>query len=259
MFLSLFASCLGAALLVPGALVEWLRLAPRWRWPSVALALVACVVLTVLPDFGGSFARAVWGSLGIFLILFTVSAFIVPSSGRLAPLVLAYAALAGLLTIPFAEPVVAARWGGSLLVHILPALTGYGLITLAAVAGLAGDLQGRALRQRQGGWLNERLPSLQVCEFLTVRYLAAAVASLLVAVSAGMALKWAQGAPLLRLDHKSLLTIVALILSGAFLIAHNMSGLRGKQAVRWAMVIHLVLTLGFLGVKFVADILLGRG
>ncbi len=60
-------------------------------------------------------------------------------------------------------------------------------------------------------------------------------------------------------DFVSSLTLVAAFLVlAALLIGHFRAGVRGRQAARYVLVGYLLLTLGYPGVKFVTEILLGR-
>ena len=43
---------------------------------------------------------------------------------------------------------------------------------------------------------------------------------------------------------------------GGLLLVHYRTGLRGRRAARWVLVAYLLLTLAYVGVKFVTDVLL---
>lgn len=256
---SMLVSVMAAATMLPALAMEWVRAPESGRRLAILFAGFASIVVAALPDFGGSFARAVWGSLAMVLALFLIATLLYRSVERLAPLLMAYCAAVGLLAVPFAEGQPATIWSGTALLHILPGLAGYALITLAAIAAVAADMQARALKARRGSWLLDRLPPLNVSEQHSFRFLVAATAALFVAVLAGMALNWQQSGILMRVDHKTMLTLAALAATTGLLGAHAYSGLRGRKAVRWVLGVYLLLTLAFPGVKFVGDIVLGRG
>ncbi|MFD2263036.1 cytochrome c biogenesis protein CcsA [Lacibacterium aquatile] len=256
---SMLVSVMAAATLLPAMAMEWLRAPDVWRRASLVFAGIACIVVAGLPDFGGSFARAVWGSLAMVLALFLIATVMDRGIERLGPLLVAYCGAVGLLAVPFSERQAAGIWSGTALLHILPGLAGYALITLAAIAAVAADMQARALKARRVNWLLDRLPPLNESERHSFRFLIAAAVALSIAVSAGMALNWTQYGTILRIDHKAMLTLVALAATAGLLGAHAYSGLRGRQAVRWVLGVYLLLTLAFPGAKFVGDIVLGRG
>jgi len=62
---------------------------------------------------------------------------------------------------------------------------------------------------------------------------------------------------ILLLDHTTLFSVLAFAVIGVLLGLHYGSGLRGRRAARWVLVAYLLLTLAFLGVKFVTDVLIG--
>lgn len=256
---SMLVSVMAAATMLPPLAMEWTRASEGWRRAAILLAGLASILVASLPEFGGSFARAVWGSLAMVLALFLIATLLDRIIERLAPLLIAYCAVVGLFAVPFAEQQPAAIWTGAALVHIIPGLAGYALITLAAISAVAADMQARALKARRGNWLLDRLPPLNVSERQSFRFLVAATAALCVAVLAGMGLNWTQYGTLLRIDHKTALTLAALAATAGLLGAHAYSGLRGRKAVRWVLGVYLLLTLAFPGVKFVGDIVLGRG
>jgi ABC-type uncharacterized transport system permease subunit len=69
----------------------------------------------------------------------------------------------------------------------------------------------------------------------------------------------AEGASWLRLDHKTVLSLLAFALIGALLLVHQRFGLGGRRAARYGLVAYLLLTLAYPGVKFVTDVILARG
>jgi ABC-type uncharacterized transport system permease subunit len=54
-----------------------------------------------------------------------------------------------------------------------------------------------------------------------------------------------------------LLSLLTLVLVIGLLAAHQRSGLRGRRAARLVLVAYILLSLAYLGVKFVTDVLIG--
>jgi ABC-type uncharacterized transport system permease subunit len=76
-------------------------------------------------------------------------------------------------------------------------------------------------------------------------------------VASGMALSYRETGTLLDVSHKTILTLSAFIIIGAVLIGYLWGGVRGKRAVRWVLFAYLTLCLGYPGVKFVTDVVVG--
>ncbi|MDH3921061.1 MAG: cytochrome c biogenesis protein CcsA, partial [Rhodospirillales bacterium] len=144
-----------------------------------------------------------------------------------------------------------------LVVHILVTMATYGLATIAAVAGAGVFLQERALKRKKPTALTRLLPSIADGERLELRLLTIAELGLGVAIVTGMALQYLLSGQVLIVDHRTLLSLLAFAVIGVLLVLHFRSGLRGKRAARWVLVVYLLLTLAFLGVKFVTDVLIG--
>ncbi len=133
----------------------------------------------------------------------------------------------------------------------------YVLLTLAAIAGTAVLLQERALRHKRRSRLTERLPSVADAERLEVGLLAAAEGVLGAGILTGMATQYFSSGVVLSFEHKTVFTIVAFVVIGLLLAAHYRVGLRGRRAARIALAGYLLVTLGYPGVKFVTEVLLG--
>ncbi len=148
---------------------------------------------------------------------------------------------------------------GWLQVHILVAVVAYGLLTIAAVAGAGVVLQERALKAHRPTAFSRGLPSIADGERLQARLLIASEAVLGVALATGAVLNRAEGGAWLRLDHKTVLSLLAFVLIGLLLTLHHRLGLSGRRAARYGLVAYLLLTLAYPGVKFVTDVVIGRG
>ena len=144
----------------------------------------------------------------------------------------------------------------SLSLHIAVSLVTYSLVTIASAAGYAGIIQGRALKSKQPTPWTRELPALSRCDAIMFKFLTIAEIILAMGLLSGMALQYQDSGKIISFDHKTVLTLIAFSLIGAVLIVHRLSGLRGRVAARWSLSAYLFLTLGYLGVKLVTDILL---
>jgi ABC-type uncharacterized transport system permease subunit len=100
------------------------------------------------------------------------------------------------------------------------------------------------------------LPSVADAERLEVRLLGAGEVILGLGIATGISELYVTSGVLFDFNHKTLLSILAFLVIGGLLLLHYRSGLRGRRAARIVLVAYLLLTLGYLGVKFVTDILL---
>jgi ABC-type uncharacterized transport system permease subunit len=253
--------------LVPAAVLPFWRQRPTPEplfWLLIAAALAGCWAYTV-SLWGGPWSTglglALWVSISTTLSLFAVVALLRREAWRLAALLLPYLLLLGLFATflrraPHALDL-AGQGGAWLAIHIVLSVVTYGLVTLAAVSGLAVVLTERALKRKTTGGSMTLLPSVAFSESLQVTLLTAAELVLAVGVITGIALDYTRYGTLLKLDHKTLLSLLAFAVIGALLALHRFTGLRGRHAARLVLAAYLLLTLAYPGVKFVSDILIG--
>ena len=257
------------AALVPAAFVP---AAPAHReggqgtmfWVLLAVAVAGPVAFVAVQQGAAwrtGVAAALWLAIAVTMVLFVVLAAVQPVARRLSPLLLGYLFVLGVLaTLWLHEPerplsgLAPPAW---LQVHILVSVIAYGLLTLAAVAGAAVVLQERALKKKRPTNFTRLLPAVAEGEALQERLLAASAVVLVVAVVTGATLNWRETGVLLRLDHKTVLVLATLAVILVLLWLHFRHGLSGRRAARTILVAYLLLTLGYVGVKFVTDVLIG--
>jgi ABC-type uncharacterized transport system permease subunit len=263
---SLVLALAGLACLLPAAL---LALRPARRdatfWLLVALATLGPLGFEIARLHGGwhtGFGASLWATIAATMLTFAALAALTRHGWRLGALLLPYLVLLGVLgsvwaTAPEHQPAgdpVPATW---LAAHIVVALATYGLLTLAAVAGLAVTFKERAIRgRRHTGWI-EGLPSVTDAERLLRGLLASAEAILGIGVATGIAAQIYATGTWLEFDHKTLLSLAAFLAIGGLLVAHFRFGMRGQAAARLVLLAWLLITLAYPGVKFVTDVLLG--
>lgn len=232
-------------------------------WAVVTVAAVGPATVSVAQLSGpwqSGLSLALWMSIAVSMTIFIGLSLGVREAWRLAPLVAPYLLLLGILatlgsSATPGDPLAASPdvW---LTLHIAVSVSTYGLCTLAAVAGAAVLLQERAIKRKQPSALTHRLPSVADASRLQGGLLAASAAVLALGIVTGMAEQYLTSGQLLVLDHKTLLSILALAVIGLLLILHRRSGLRGQHVARLILVAYLLLTLAYPGVKFVTGILL---
>ncbi len=256
-----------AMALTPIALLSWrggMQTWLYWTLHLVALAGVAAALAQHLAvGWTEHLVQALWLSLLVVLLLYPLIALRSRGSPALAPLLYPYLLLLAIVATAL-EPVqpqttetgslALSAW---LAAHIVFALLAYGLVTLAALAGLAVVLQEMALKRRRPSRLSARLPALADGEHLQFSLLAWAELGLALAIASGMAHQILTESVLLRWDHKTLLVLSGFLVIGLLLILSRRTGLRGRRAARIVLTAYLLLSLAYPGVKFVSDLLAG--
>lgn len=231
------------------------------------MLLLGCAVIcfgvfgrSVTDGWQAGFSAALWASMAVSLLVFICVAIVNGEAYRLSALLLPYLIGLGLIALLFSAYAEAAPEIGSAAwfqVHVLLALASYGVLTIGAIAGLAVLIQERALKRRRTGWSEKTLPPLSIAEDLQIKLLAWAAAFMAAALASGFANSLMGNGTWLELSHKVLLSILAFLVLVTLLVVHRITGMRGRRAARWVLVGYLLLTLGYPGVKFVKDVLIG--
>lgn len=234
-------------------------------WLLFAVAVVGPAARALGHALGGwdaGFSAALWLTVAASLVLFAALVGVSRHAWRLTALVVGYLIVAGALATiwegghPAPTPRGAAlAW---LMVHIAVSLLTYAFVTLSALAALGTLLQERALKDKRKPAYTRLLPPVAEGDRLVIRLLAFGEGVLALGLVSGMSINALAGLPWLRLDHKTLLSLLAFAVIGILLAAHWRSGLRGRSAVRVVLLAWLLLTLAYPGVKFVTEVLLGR-
>jgi len=252
--------------LAPACIVGWRRrpAADALFWLALAVGVAGPLAWIIVQDAGAwrpDFSTTLWVTVVASLGIFGAAAARVPQAWRLLLLVAPYLlVVGGLATIWHHAPrtalttTAATAWVHA---HILVSVITYALVTVAAVAALGAFVQERALKRKQPTTLTRRLPAVADCEALSVRLLVLGEAILALGLMTGMAMQYSDSGVLLTFDHKTVLTVAAFVVIGVLLVAHFRSGVRGRVAARFVLVAYLLLTLGYPGVKFVTDVLMG--
>lgn len=251
------------SLLPVSALALKRRLEPDrsfWILLAVAVAGSATAVAEKLAQgWLSSLSAALWLSIVASLVMFVAVSAMTRHGWRLAPLLLPYLFVLGIGAavaeyVPPAEKTAAPdRWAE---VHVLVSVATYGLVTLAAIAGLAVLLQERALKRRRQSGRIPLLPSVADAELLQLRLLGASGVVLGVGLLTGAATQYVETGALLEISHKTVLAATAFVVIVLLLVVHRRTGLRGRRAARFVLVAYLLLTLAYPGVKFVTDVVL---
>ncbi|MDJ0950492.1 MAG: cytochrome c biogenesis protein CcsA [Alphaproteobacteria bacterium] len=266
--LQMVFSLLALSALVPAALLPMRAGAGARRdglyWVLLLIALAGPAAWTLAQTVGGwraGFSAALWITVAASLAIFVLVAAVTREAWRLTPLLLPYLLILGLIATVWqhstADAGDAAALGTWVVMHILLSVATYALLTIAAIAGLGVVLQERALKAKRPTALTRMLPSVADGEGLQLRLLKSSAILLGLGLITGMASAWISAGVLLQLDHKTLLTLLAFAVICLSLWAHHRRGVGGRRAARYVLLAYLLLTLGYPGVKFVTDVIVG--
>jgi ABC-type uncharacterized transport system permease subunit len=261
MRLDLMVSLAALVVLAGGSFASLRHPLPRdarfWALVGAALTGTAAAAVISLQVTGFGIATALWLTSATALAVFAGLTAVRPVSARLGTLLFPYLALLSLVAVAFAgapgETAETSAWG---VAHAGIALFANALVTIAAVAALAVVIQERALKARRRSSLAGVLPGAAESEGVQGMLLGFAAAALALGVATGSALQLVETGRLLVLNHKTVLTVAAMALLAGLSVADFRSGLGGRRLARGILIGWLALTLGFLGVIFIKQILL---
>jgi ABC-type uncharacterized transport system permease subunit len=140
--------------------------------------------------------------------------------------------------------------------HVIFALLGFSVLSLAAVLAILLALQEHALRRRRFNGIVGALPPLTLTEALMFQLIAAGFVLLTLTLLSGILFVdnlFAQ-----HLVHKTVLSIAAWIVFGALLFGRWRYGWRGRRAVRLTLAGMALLLLAYFGSRFVLEVILKR-
>ncbi len=232
-------------------------------WALMGAAVAGPVAWTVVQLSGAwltDLSTTLWITVASSIVLFAFLAATIRHAWRLTPLTAPYLASIGLLALIWSQgaqnTLDLSNLSGWILVHIILSVATYATVTVAAIAALSAFLQEKALKAKRPTALTRMLPSVADSEGLLVRLLILGECLLALGLVTGMASQYTETGQLIVFDHKTILTLTSFGVIGGLLFAHFRSGVRGRKAARYVLLAYLLLTLGYPGVKFVADVLL---
>ena len=139
--------------------------------------------------------------------------------------------------------------------HILLSLAAYCVLLMAALQALFWRLQIRELNHQSihRFWVN-KLPSLQSMESLLFDMLL--VGFVLLSIALGIGFVYVEDLMAQHLAHKTVFSVLSWLLFGALLLGNWRAGWRGKRAANMTIYAFILLAIGFVGSKFVLEMLL---
>lgn len=140
--------------------------------------------------------------------------------------------------------------------HILISIFAYGLLNVGAIVAVFALIQDKRLRAGNLSSINHLFAPLETTEKLLFGITSAGFAGLAITVVSGV--MFVENIFAQHLVHKSLLSILALLLFGVLLFGRAFAGWRGRRAIYLYLGGFLILFLAYFGSRFVLEDILNR-
>ncbi len=235
---------------------------------AIALHGIGLAAAVIVPTgLHLSWALALSAAMWLGMIVFWIENFLLRLDSLLL-LLLPIAALVSLLAALFPHgylvPHASNDW---LRVHLLIAMTAYGLITVAALHAMLMTVLDRHLHRpiasagEQGviGHAMSAMPPLLILESLLFRLIWIGFGVLTLTVLTGIVVSLRLGGHALPMDHKTVFTLLSWATFGVLLAGRHIQGWRGRVALRWTLAGFAFLLLSYTGSRFVLEVILQRG
>ncbi|HCK63116.1 MAG TPA: cytochrome C assembly protein, partial [Acinetobacter radioresistens] len=131
------------------------------------------------------------------------------------------------------------------------------VLLMATIHAVLLWFQNRELKNKQKRriWVN-LLPSVQAMESLLFDLIITGF--ILLTIALGLGFFTVDNFFAQHLAHKTAFSIISWFIYGALLLGHYKFGWRGQKAIRFTLVGFLLLAIGFIGSKFILEMILGR-
>ena len=259
-------SILSAFALLPALIASF---KPRDRFDGLLAATVALAIVGPgywLISVGAhgwtrDLTGALWASVAATTLVYAVVAVLTRAGWRLNVLVFPYVSVIAVVALLRALStdqghMMTSGPTGWLAVHAVTSVLTYAVATMGAIAAAAGFIQQRALKHKHPTNLSRRLPSVADCDALQIRLLGLCAIVLGLGLLSGTATSLAREGAWISIDHKTVLGALAFIVVTVLLVANRHGDVRARQIGRAALAAYLLLTLAYLGVKVVTDVML---
>lgn len=226
----------------------------------VALAIHGLALWPALAEpplhFGAAEALSMIAWLALITYLLGHLAF--PLEGLQPPVIGLTVVLLGLsLVLPPGHVLTYTQNGVSRL-HFLAAMLAYGLFTNATGVAILMRLADRRLHHASASLLVQKLPPLLALERLLFACISTGFLLLTIALVTGITFSEEIFGRALEFNHKIVLSVAAWLVYGLLLLGRRLRGWRGRVATLWTTTGFFLLILGYIGSRFVLDVILHR-
>jgi len=140
--------------------------------------------------------------------------------------------------------------------HVFTAMFAYGLLTAGAIVAIYALVQDRRLRAAKLSSVNQLFAPLETTE--RVLYGVTTVGIVVLAMSVILGITFVENLFAQHLVHKTVLSLLALVVFGVLLAGRYFRGWRGRRAVYLYLGGFALLCLGYFGSRIILEILLNR-
>ena len=225
---------------------------------TVAVVLHGMVLVDSLTQ-GGTISVSLISSvslIGLQLAIIGTIAAIDPDLRGVSAGLIILAAPTALIT----HPEIAGGTGGGLTwqlqTHVFTAMFAYGLLTAGAIVGIYALVQDRRLRAAKLAPANRLFAPLDTTE--RVLYGVTTVGIVVLAMSVILGITFVENLFAQHLVHKTVLSLLALVVFGILLAGRYFRGWRGKQAVYLYLGGFALLCLAYFGSRVILEVMLDR-
>jgi ABC-type uncharacterized transport system permease subunit len=223
-----------------------------------ALAMHGIGVADSLTD-GGRINVSLMSSvslIGLQLAIIGTFAAIDPDLRGVSAGLMVLAAPTALATRPGLAEVTGSGLTWQLQTHVFTAMFAYGLLTAGAIVAVYALIQDRRLRAARLSPVNQLFAPLDTTE--RVLYGVTTVGIAVLAVSVILGITFVENLFAQHLVHKTILSLLALLVFGVLLAGRHLSGWRGRRAVYLYLGGFALLCLAYFGSRVIVEVLLGR-
>jgi len=190
--------------------------------------------------------------IGLELAIIGLVAALEPTLRGISAGLLILGAVAAGMTVPENSPTTLAALAWQVRAHILVSLMSYGLLTVGAIVAIYAMVQERRLQAGRLSSMSSLFAPLETTEKLLFGIAAAGFAGLALAISSGLTFVddlFAQ-----HLAHKTVFSLLALLVFGALLAGRFFAGWRGSRAIRLYLGGFGLLCVAYFGVRLILEL-----
>ena len=140
--------------------------------------------------------------------------------------------------------------------HVFTAMFAYGLLAAGAIVAIYALIQDRRLRAARLSTVNQLFAPLEKTE--RVLYGVASAGIALLAMSMALGITFVENLFAQHLVHKTVLSLIALLVFGILLAGRHFAGWRGKRAIYLYLGGFVLLFLAYFGSRYILEVVLHR-
>ncbi len=140
--------------------------------------------------------------------------------------------------------------------HVFTAMFAYGLLAAGAIVAIFALIQDRRLRAAKLSTVNHLFAPLEKTE--RVLYGVASAGIALLAMSMALGITFVENLFAQHLVHKTVLSLIALLVFGILLAGRHFAGWRGKRAIYLYLGGFVLLFLAYFGSRYILEVVLHR-